>query len=403
MSGNAKPTALLIAPEPPYPLIGGGAQRAGSLLHYLAERYVVDAIFFREHGAPWPGDHLPAGLVRRLEVIDLPFHSRKAPHKFFRNAVRLLRRRPPLVDRFSGHESRVRSAVDGQKYDLGLIEHFWCAPYVRQIGSCCKRLVLDLHNIESVWHERSAAAVPESLSLVTAHRMFRDACVNLEREYFPHFNLLLATSDQDAEQVRRILPGAPVSVYPNTIPWVPRPEKLEREELVMSGSFDYEPNRVAVRFFRNQVWPLLRKQWPGLMWRLVGRNPESIRSHIEGDDRIVCSGFVPDALPELAKAKVAIVPLLSGSGTRLKIVEAWAAATAVVSTALGAEGLPITNQDNILLADSAADFADAVSALLQSAPLRQRIGDAGRQVYENHLTWNRAWDILSSVLQRAER
>jgi glycosyltransferase involved in cell wall biosynthesis len=400
VSGNGKPTALLLAPEPPYPLIGGGALRAGSILHYLAQHYTVDAIFFRECGAPWPGDHLPAGLIRRFEVIDLPFHSRRTAVKLFRNLKRLIRRTPPLIDRFSGFDAQVTAAAQGNIYDLGVIEHFWCAPYVHQLAPFCRRLVLDLHNIESVWHERCAIAIRESLSMTTAHRLFRDACVALEKTYFPHFSLLLATSEYDAEHVRRILPGARVSVYPNTIPLTPQPVCCEREEIVLSGTFDYEPNRIAVRFFREQIWPVLRRRWPRLIWRLVGRNPESIRAHVGGDDRIVCSGPVAEAVPELAAAKVAVVPLLSGSGTRLKIIEAWAAGRPVVSTRLGAEGLPAIHAQNIFLADSASEFADAVSALLESASLRQSLGTAGRLVYENCLTWNRAWDLLSGVLDQ---
>jgi glycosyltransferase involved in cell wall biosynthesis len=238
--------------------------------------------------------------------------------------------------------------------------------------------------------------------MMAAHRRFRDACLDLEKAYFPEFSMLLATSEEDARHVRQILPTARVAIYPNTIPLVPQPLCEERNEIVFSGTFDYEPNRIAVRYFRQQIWPELRRRWPGLIWRLVGRNPESITAYTGGDDRIVCSGPVTDAVRELAAAKVAIVPLLSGSGTRLKIIEAWAAARPVVSTPLGAEGLPAVHLENILLADSASDFAKAVSALLDSADLSRKLGAGGRSTYQDRLTWNRAWDILSGVLDTAE-
>jgi glycosyltransferase involved in cell wall biosynthesis len=104
---------------------------------------------------------------------------------------------------------------------------------------------------------------------------------------------------------------------------------------------------------------------------------------------------VDDAITELARGKVAVAPLLAGSGTRLKIMEAWAAARAVVSTSLGAEGLESRHGENILLADDPADFADAVSKLLESAELRTRIATAGRVLYEGNYTWESAWGKLN--------
>ncbi len=106
------------------------------------------------------------------------------------------------------------------------------------------------------------------------------------------------------------------------------------------------------------------------MWRLVGKNPESVEKLVAGDPRIELSGPVEDAVAELARAQVAVVPLLAGSGTRFKILEAWAAALPVVSTTIGAEGLPVRDGEHMLLADTAAAFAEAVSRLLACKELR---------------------------------
>src|ERR1700729_3045307 len=95
-----RPSALMLAPETPYPLAGGGALRTASLLHYLAQGHDVDLIVFRQPGAPHPAKHMPPGLVRHLAVIDLPANSRTQTARALRNAVRLVRRIPPLVDRF---------------------------------------------------------------------------------------------------------------------------------------------------------------------------------------------------------------------------------------------------------------------------------------------------------------
>jgi glycosyltransferase involved in cell wall biosynthesis len=194
--------------------------------------------------------------------------------------------------------------------------------------------------------------------------------------------------------VAEISPGTCVRVYPNAIPWqqVPNPDK--EEAIVFSGNMEYHPNTSAVRFFRREVWPRLRERWPGLVWRLLGKNPAAVSPFTSGDARIQVTGAVEDAVIEIARAKVAVVPLLSGSGTRLKILEAWAAGTPVVSTFLGAEGLPVREGEHILLADNPVDFAEAVSRLLASNHLRRQIGAAGRLLLEKEFTWETVWAKL---------
>jgi glycosyltransferase involved in cell wall biosynthesis len=142
----------------------------------------------------------------------------------------------------------------------------------------------------------------------------------------------------------------------------------------------------------------LRERWPGLVWRLVGKNADAVKSWTSGDPRIQVTGAVKDAVAELAKAKVAVVPILAGSGTRLKILEAWAAGLPVVSTPVGAEGLRAQDGRHLLLAESGEDFATAISRLLESSDLRAALGLAGRKLVESHFTWEKAWESLEAIL-----
>jgi glycosyltransferase involved in cell wall biosynthesis len=389
---DPQPCALLLAPETPYPLAGGGALRTASLLHYLARHYQVDLVVFRQPGAPDPRGSLRAGLVRCIHVIDLPPNRRSPAARALRNAGRLVRRVPPLIDRFSGFEDRVASALGDRRYSVGIVEHFWCAPYVDRLSEVCERTVLDLHNIESQLHQRCAAT--ETGPAAFAHRVFRQASLDLERRWLPRFHQLLATSESDARIVRAIAPGTPVAVYPNALPPAPLPPRGDDNAVVFSGNMEYHPNRSAVRFFRKEVWPRLRAECPGLVWRLIGKNPEAVREFTGGDPRIEVRGPVDDAIRELARCRVAVVPLLAGSGTRLKILEAWAAGLPVVSTTLGAEGLPVRQGENILLADGGPEFVSAVTRLLACSTVREELGKAGRLLLEKEFTWETAWKSL---------
>jgi glycosyltransferase involved in cell wall biosynthesis len=373
-------------------MAGGGALRTASLLHYLASRYDLDLAVFRQPGAPDPVKHLPPSLVREVFVLPLPANGRSRAARVLRNASRVARQVPPLVDRFSGFGGAVARAIAGRQYEVAVVEHFWCAPYWEQVAGAARRTVLDLHNIESALHARCAAVEPAPAAF--AHTVFERAARDLERTWLPRYTSVLATSERDAELARQIAPAAQVTVYPNAIPLTPVPPHIDEEAVVFSGNMEYHPNRSAVRFFRRDVWPQLRERWPRLVWRLIGKNPEAVKEFTSGDARIEVCGPVEDAVTELARARVAVVPLLAGSGTRLKILEAWAARLPVVSTSIGAEGLDARDGEHLVLADGALAFAGAVTRLLACKDTRAQFGAAGRLLLEKEFTWEKAWERL---------
>ena len=386
-----RPSAVVISPEAPYPMHGGGAIRTASLLHYLAARYDVDLILFRQSGDSDPALSLPRDtrLARRTWTVTLPFHSRRRLHWLVRNGRRWITGAPPLLTRFSGQGSEIASLVAGQNYDVGLIEHFWCAPYVEQLAPVCRRIFLDLHNIESELH--GSCARSSTWPLRAAHTRFERAYVKEEKRWLPRFTHLLCTSQEDSRRLSKLVPGAAVTVYRNALPLVPVPKETEETVIAFSGNFEYHPNIAAVRFLMRDIWPQLAQRFSNLKLRLIGKNPGGIAPYIDGSPRIEITGPVEDAIAELAKVEVAIVPLLSGSGTRLKILEAWAAARPVVATSIGAEGLDSRPGCNIVLADTPDAFVASVTDLLGSKERRRRIGDAGRHTYEQEFTWEKAW------------
>lgn len=390
---EARPSAIFFSAEAPYPPVGGGALRSASVLEYLAGRYAVDVIVFRQPGAPDPRDSFPAGRARRVHVIDLPYHSRSAPAKIVRAVSRVLRRRPPLIDRFSGFGPAVEQCLERQSYDIAIIEHLWCAEYVTQVRKHARRVLLDIHNIESVWHDRLAqsAAPIEALAL----KIFASASGKFEERWLKEFDALLVTSDEDS----RRLNGCRKIVYPNALPLVDRPVRQQDEAIVFTGNLEYQPNISAVRFFRQKIWPLLRHRAPNLVWRIAGKNSKAVSALVNGDPRVHLIDSINNAVEAIASAKVAVVPLLAGSGTRFKILEAWAAGTPVVSTSVGAEGLHYNRGEHLLIADDPAEFAEAVVFLLDAPEARAQLAAAGRRLYETRYTWNVAWDVLNRELR----
>lgn len=390
---------MVISPEAPYPLDGGGALRTASLLCYLSSRYEVDLIAFRHTGQKIT-EALPHELVRSCRVVELRHHKNDFYARASRNAARLIQGRPPLIDRFSGYESQIESLLEqmNQTYELALLEHFWSASYLPLVKRVARRVILDLHNIESAWHAgcADAASLPRSL----IHRTFARGARQFEGKFLPLCDLALTTSVDDARLVEAISRGLPVCVYPNAIPWRELPPQQPDHAIAFSANMEYEPNRTAVKWFLEEIWPDLHRQFPTLILRLIGKNPHAISKFIGDSKNVECTGWVEDTLPLLAAAQVCIAPLRSGSGTRLKIIEAWAAGRPVVSTTKGAEGLGAIDGQSILLADTPHLFGESIKRLLLDPGLRQKIAISGRELFEAKFTWTVAWKTLSHCLDR---
>lgn len=382
--------ALMISPEAPYPAIGGGALRTASLLEFLARRYELDVIVFAQPENASPATHFPKGLVKHVHTIPLIHHGRDVVSKVLRNAMRLLRGVPPLVDRFQGYEDQIVKAMGAAQYEMAVFEHLWCAPLLRVVKPHAKRTCLNLHNIESNLFESYARTDRWPVSM--AHRRWASSCRSIEQNLLPQFDSLLTCSETDSASIAGFTKQT--FAFPNSIPRVPLPQTAKSFDLVFSGNMEYPPNKAAVGWFAKEIWPLIIAARPDTTWRVVGLHPDSIRSMVAGDPRVEVTGPVENAVETLASARIAIVPLRSGSGTRIKILEAWAAGLAVVSTNLGAEGLACAAGKEIILQDTAVNFSQSILKLLNDPTAMAQLGSAGRCLYERDYTWQAAWEKL---------
>lgn len=364
--------------------------RTASLLHALAQRYEVDLITFREPNQPDPLRALPPGLVRRASVINLPVHSKRTAARVFRNLHRLARGVPPLIDRFAGFHL----PLDGP-YDVALVEHLWCAPYASLLRPHCAKLIIDLHNVESRLLASSSAASGFPGNIVL--KAFSSLSRGYEHTWLPRYDAVLVCSTQDQAAIDR-----PSIVYPNSLPLRPQPCLPRRPVVAFSGNFDYQPNQTAIRYFAKEIWPEVHRRRPDVAWCLIGRNEAWAREFLKHIPGVKFTGSVDDPLVPLAAAQAAVVPLLSGSGTRIKILEAWAAGTPVISTPLGAEGLDAIPGEHYLSAASPTEFVRSTLAVLESGQLATKLSSAGRVLYEKRYTWNAVWQLLdeSQLLSR---
>jgi glycosyltransferase involved in cell wall biosynthesis len=162
---------------------------------------------------------------------------------------------------------------------------------------------------------------------------------------------------------------------------------------------DWNANEDGVRYFVRDILPRIRREVPGATFWVVGRNPSArLQALDSGDAGVRITGTVDDIRPYLNRGSVYVVPLRVGSGTRLKIFEAMATGKAIVSTTIGAEGLPVTHLENIVLADEPEQFSAQVVALLRDRARRRALGGAARQLVEERYSWKAASRHCDAVL-----
>jgi glycosyltransferase involved in cell wall biosynthesis len=214
----------------------------------------------------------------------------------------------------------------------------------------------------------------------------------------------MLAAPSEVSRLERIAPRARVAVLPNGVDvdhFCPGGGPPEPATLLFSGNLSHRPNAEAVLAFARAVLPRLRARRPDLRWLIVGAHPGPLGRLVADDPGVELPGDVPDLRPFFERATVAISPLLSGGGIKIKVLEAWAMARPVVATPLGASGLAARPGENLLLARTPGDFAAAVLTVLGDQALASHLGALGRQTVLRHYRWEQQAARLDDILGSA--
>ena len=295
--------------------------------------------------------------------------------------------------------SHLRDIVAAGAYDYILCDFLTPAAAIPFDGGV--PVVIFTHNVEAtIWKRHMDVAKNRIWRFVFKREYEKMRAAELY--YLNRSTHVLTVSDTDTEVFARDIDRAKITTIPTgvDIRYFQPMSGEEPNSLVFTGSMDWMPNVDGIVYFVEQILPLIRKQLPQVTLWVVGRKPDrTIRAMAERDSSIQVTGRVEDIRPYIAKGAVYIVPLRVGSGTRLKIFEAMAMGKAVVSTTIGAEGLPVTNGVDVVLADEPDRFANEVCRLLESASERKRIGAAARTLVEEKYSWEVVAKQVESVLR----
>ncbi|MCJ7739492.1 MAG: glycosyltransferase [Anaerolineae bacterium] len=383
---------LFLTPQMPYPPQKGTALRNWGLIKGLATKHDVAVLSFLDPGqtnvlAP----HFLS--VCRGEVISPPERTTRA---------RLLdiarTSAPDMALRLASdsYADRLRYWLIHEEFDVVHIEGIEMAPYMDIVAAAIRRslIIFDDHNCEYLLQRRSfetdirqvqrwPAAAYSFIQWKRLRRYEAEVCSRADR--------VIAVSDADAAALHMILPNAEIAVVPNGIDSTAyRPQDSATQEesaIVFTGTMDFRPNIDAVLWFAQEVLPAIKQKVPNIHLYIVGQRPHNRLQCLMNNPSVTVTGWVEDPRPYIASAAVYVVPLRVGGGTRLKLLEAMAMGKAVVSTRLGAEGYPVVDGQELVLADSPEDFASAVVELLNDPQWRRALGEQGRAFVEQHYDW----------------
>jgi glycosyltransferase involved in cell wall biosynthesis len=298
----------------------------------------------------------------------------------------------PLIDR----------AVREWKPDVVLIGHDMAAAWVSALPPTLPA-VLTLHNLTWHWY-RSRARVAGGVRAAA----LRAEAVRYRRHVLrllPRFHAVVPVSTIEADEIRALgltrVELIPTGVDTEALRPAPEPP-ADPPQLLFTGTMSYAPNHEGIRWFADAVWPLVRRALPEARLDVVGKDPpDSVRA-LDGRDGIAVHGFVESMAPFFARAQAVVVPILTGAGIRVKIVEAMSAGRAIVSTSLGWEGLAYVEPGrHLLVADEPAAFADAAVRLLGDPALRERMAADARDLAVREYDWRSLGDRLERVLAEA--
>jgi len=398
---------LFIGTNLPIPTNNGSALRSLSIIKSLSSSgHEIHFLSFAGKDLPKTLDPLSL-YCTEVDLLERDAESMSRRGGYVRRARCLLSRKPYAVERFRSRvmEARIEGLLGARQFDLVICDGLHA---LVNIPNTNVPIALNCHNVEYLIFRRYVSVeknpFKKSYAALEAHLLR-----GVERRGCQRAAMAMACSDEDRRALRQLHPVLPVVIVPNAVDvdsyLFRESQELKDADpiLLFQGAMDWYPNRDAVEFFVLNILGLVRAEFPTARFVVAGRNPP--RRFVEdicAYPGVEFTGTVPDMRPYLSTATVVVVPLRMGSGTRIKILEAFAAGKPVVSTRLGAEGLIAEEGKDLLLADNPAEFARSVATFLRDPALRSAISKSGRALIANRYSQQvlkRSLDAFVSSLQ----
>ena len=374
---------LLLCNKPPYPASEGGPMAMNSIITGLLDAgHQVKILAVNNEKYKVSEADIPDDYKRKtgIELIDVDLQVR--PTKAFLN---LFTKKSYHVERFISRvfEARLVEVLQKEQFDVVQLEMLYMAPYVATIREHSKAMiVLRAHNVEHLIWERIAKETKFFAKRWYINHLAR-TLKNYELDAIETVDGIAAITRKDAAFFRKYcskpVVDIPYGVYPEE--FTPKTEIEGHPKFYHIGSMNWMPNEEGIRWFIDEVLPKTVEKVPQFVYHLAGRNmPEWLTNLNNPNINVI--GEVPDAKEFVSNHDVAIVPLLSGSGIRIKIIESMAMGKTVITTRVGAEGILYDEEVNIIIAENVAKMVEAIRSINENPQIAVKIGEAARKLVE---------------------
>jgi len=386
-----------------HPTTRGGQIRTLEMLRCLHRRHEVHYVCF-DDGANGEGRARSCEYCAEAYAVHHVAPPRGSLRFGAQAALGLASRLPLAVTRYrsSAMKRSIRELLAARSFDALVCDFLFPVENIPDIS----RAVLFQHNVEAViWERNAALANGFSTRWYLSSQARRMEAY--EREVCRAAGYVIAVSETDKKQMCERYGVTRISHVPTgvNVDYFEPPAETERKaDLVFVGSMDWLPNVDAALFFVKGILPRIRERLPWCKVAIVGRKPDrSVAQLGKHDSSLIVTGTVPDVRPWLWGSLVSVVPLRIGGGTRLKIFEAMAARVPVVSTTIGAEGLPVISGTHLTIEDDPVRFAAACVELIEQEERRRRLADEARQLVATRFSWDAVTREFEEILRIAPR
>ena len=397
---------LFLSQLVPYPADAGPKVRSLHVLEYLASagHQITLVAFCRPTDTQQAIDHLATFCD---EVYTVPIHRSTFQNvKYFVKSV--IQRSPFLIARDFDQNmfDLLRSLVNSNDYDAVHADQLWMAPYAlatQKYSDKKLKLVLDQHNAVYLVPERMGKNSANPLKKMVLD-MEGEKLAEYEISICAQFDQVVWVTDEDRAALARIPNGQADLISGPTIPICVDPDsKLpvkrnpDSKRVTFLGGLHWPPNAEGLVWFYREVWPQIVAEVPDAVLTVIGKNPPAELAEGADHPNLDILGFVDELDPYLEDTAVFIVPLHSGGGMRVKIVDGWSWGLPIISTTIGAEGIKYSDQTNIVISDTEDEFARNTIELLMDEEKAARIAAEGRKNVETNFNWHityKAWDQI---------
>lgn len=395
---------LQLCNKPPYPPVDGGTMAMNSITQGLLSRGCeVKVLTVKTDKHPVREERIGDDYMSRtgLEAVYVDLSVKPLPA-----LGAMLCGESYHVKRYVNQDfaAKLRQILEAEEFDVVHVESIFLTPYVPLIRKHSNaRVVLRAHNVEHLIWKRVAQSCPNPFK----RWYLKHLSLTLRAYELEHLNdydgiVCITRNDADCFKTngcRRPVEVIPFGVEPEDVPHV----EPEPDSLFHIGAMDWLPNQESVAWLLDEVWPVVHREVPRAKLYLAGRKmPERwMKAQIEG---VSVVGEVPDAMYFIGSKKINVVPLLSGSGIRVKIIEAMSVGKTVVTTTVGAQGIDYTDGENLLIANTPEEFARQIKRCLDDDDFCSRVGQAAaRLIAERYNEGKLADQLLNFYNQISDR